>query len=298
MEFPQRVKAHLDPGDRSYPPGVSQQLPTISVVIAVRNGAGTIQRALHSVHEQTYPAIELIVIDGASTDGTQAILGRDSAHLAYWESEPDRGVYHAWNKALRHVAGDWICFLGADDRFADADVLSRLVPHLSRAAPAARVVYAQVRLESPNASGVAVVGEPWDVVRRAFRRGMAIPHQATFHHAHLFAQRGNFDETFRIAGDYELLLRELVHRDPVFVPGVIAVEMGTSGLSSLPGNRVLRITEFERARRMHGLARGPVALAPAVIRARAREFVRRLFGPGAEATANSLYRRLRRGATR
>jgi glycosyltransferase involved in cell wall biosynthesis len=273
---------------------VSRPQPLISVVVAVLNGAATVQRTLDSVFGQRYAAKELIVIDGASTDGTTAILDQNSARLAYWESERDRGVYHAWNKALQHVSGDWICFLGADDQLAEADVLSRLAPHLARASSIARVAYAQIRLES----GGTLIGGPWDAVRPAFWRGMAIPHQATFHHTDLFAQRGNFDESFRIAGDYELLLRELVHRDPVFVPGVIAVEMGTSGLSSRPGNRVLRITEFERARRMHGLARGPVALAPAVIRARAREFVRRLFGSGAEATANSLYRRLRRGSTR
>ena len=92
------------------------RLPRISVVIAVYNGAQTIQRALDSIFEQTYRDLEVVVIDGGSTDGTQAILEHNASQIAYWVSEPDRGVYNAWNKALDHVTGDWVCFLGADDR--------------------------------------------------------------------------------------------------------------------------------------------------------------------------------------
>ncbi len=107
-------------------------LPRISVIIAVRNGAGTLQRALDSVFEQTYDDIELIVMDGASSDGTQAILERNAARIAYWRSEPDGGIYQAWNKALDHVTGDWICFLGADDRFHASDIVASVAAALDR----------------------------------------------------------------------------------------------------------------------------------------------------------------------
>ena len=89
--------------------------PLISIVVSVFNGADTLQQCIDSVTDQTYPAVELIVIDGGSTDGTREILLRNASKLAYWVSEPDRGIYHAWNKALVHAQGDWISFLGADD---------------------------------------------------------------------------------------------------------------------------------------------------------------------------------------
>src|SRR5690606_34585060 len=92
-----------------------QALPRFSVVISVFNGAKTLQKCLDSVAGQTYAARELIVIDGGSTDGTQQILRHNAGRLAYWVSEPDRGTYHAWNKALAQASGDWSCFLGADD---------------------------------------------------------------------------------------------------------------------------------------------------------------------------------------
>jgi glycosyltransferase involved in cell wall biosynthesis len=87
----------------------------ISVIVAVFNGAKTLQQCIDSVAGQTYPHKELIVIDGGSIDGTREILEGDATKLAYWVSEPDRGIYHAWNKALARARGDWICFLGADD---------------------------------------------------------------------------------------------------------------------------------------------------------------------------------------
>ena len=80
--------------------------PTITIVIAVFNGAKTLERAIESVARQTYPYKELIVMDGGSTDGTVEILKRYGATIKYWESKPDRGIYHAWNKALDHAEGE------------------------------------------------------------------------------------------------------------------------------------------------------------------------------------------------
>jgi glycosyltransferase involved in cell wall biosynthesis len=277
---------------------VGTDLPAISVVIAVRNGAASIQQSLESVFDQSYGATELVVMDGASTDGTQAILKRNAARLAYWESEPDRGVYHAWNKALEHVSGDWICFLGADDRFSGPDVLLRAAAVLTRVDPSIRVAYGTINVVDVAGAIISTMGSPWASARKQFTQGMSIPNPATFYRRVLFTELGRFDESFSIAGDYEFLLRELPDREAYFLDGLVAVEMGSGGVSDRPDRRVLRMREAERARRMHGLARGPVALAPAVIRARAREVIRRAFGPGAEATAHSLYRKLRRGVTR
>ena len=132
----------------------------ISIVIAVRNAAPTLQKALDSVFEQTYEATQLIVIDGASTDGTQAILERNAPRITYWESKPDRGISHAWNKALSRASGEWVCFLGADDRFAEPDVMARIARDLSEAASSIRVAYAQVRLVSRDGSTMGIRASP------------------------------------------------------------------------------------------------------------------------------------------
>jgi glycosyltransferase involved in cell wall biosynthesis len=79
------------------------------------NAAAVIERALASVLHQRSAALELIVIDGQSTDGTVEILRRHDSAIAHWRSEPDNGIYDAMNKALSVATGDWLLFLGADD---------------------------------------------------------------------------------------------------------------------------------------------------------------------------------------
>ena len=79
---------------------------TVSIVVAVRNGAATVQRCIDSIASQTFAGREIIVIDGGSTDGTVEVLRLNASRLAYWVSEPDRGIYHAWNKALERASGE------------------------------------------------------------------------------------------------------------------------------------------------------------------------------------------------
>ena len=99
---------------------VKANTPKISVIIVTYNAAETLQACLDSIYQQKYPAIETVVIDGLSTDGTVKILEANTDRIAYWKSEKDEGIYDAMNKGLKHITGDWVYFLGADDiLFAD-----------------------------------------------------------------------------------------------------------------------------------------------------------------------------------
>src|SRR5262245_53799273 len=97
--------------------------PLVTIIIGVRNGAATLARCLDSIAAQTLTSRETIVMDGASTDGTVGLLKARAD--VQWRSEPDRGLYDAWNKALRLRRGAWVLFLGADDCFVDAHVLEQ-----------------------------------------------------------------------------------------------------------------------------------------------------------------------------
>ncbi|WDF78713.1 glycosyltransferase family 2 protein [Mucilaginibacter sp. KACC 22773] len=90
-------------------------LPKINIIIVTYNAAATLQKCLDSIYSQRYPAIDIIIIDGLSTDRTVRLLKDNNAHIAYWKSEKDRGIYDAMNKALDHITGEWVYFLGADD---------------------------------------------------------------------------------------------------------------------------------------------------------------------------------------
>lgn len=269
---------------------MTDPLPKITVIIAVRNGAATLQRALDSVFEQTYEHVELIVIDGASTDGTAAMIERNAARIAYWESKPDRGIYHAWNKALDHASGDWICFLGADDRLHAPAVLERMGSALQGDLQRHRVAYGLVRVVDQDGSTRMTVGGPWADVRDDFRKRMSIPHQATMHHRSLFDRHGRFNQRYRICGDYEFLLREVLVHEPLFVHDLVLVDMGTGGLSSDPMNSLTMTREFHRARFQHGLERVPEWRSFRVIRAVLHAWLTRLFGRRTADTVGNAYR--------
>ena len=264
----------------------------ISIVVAVRNGADTLQGCLDSVFAQDHPGIDLVVIDGASDDGTVEVIEQNASRIDFWESAPDRGIYHAFNKALGHTRGEWIYFLGSDDQIHAPDVLSRMATHLAGAEGRHRIVYGRVNIVDAEGEVIRTDGRPWSRIRRGLREDMMIPHQATFHHRSLFHDSGGFDETFRLSGDYELLLRELLDNDPAFVDSIVVADMGAGGLSARLENAVALAIEFHRARRMHGLTRTPEWRSFRVLRVRGLVWISRTFGPQRAAQAQRAYRRL------
>jgi glycosyltransferase involved in cell wall biosynthesis len=226
--------------------------PLISVIVATFNCAKTFQQCIDSVAIQTYPHKELIIIDGGSEDGTAELLAQNNDKISYWVSEPDRGVYSAWNKGLAKAKGEWICFLGADDYFWGPQVLEHMARRLEKIPENIRVAYGQIMLLSEGGKNLYPVGEPWEKARKCFDQLMSIPHPGAMHRRILFEQRGPFDESFRIGGDYEMLLRELKTGDAVFIPDLITAGMRQGGISSDPAKSLAAVLENRRAQRIHG----------------------------------------------
>ena len=252
--------------------------PLISVVIAVYNGKATLQQCLDSVTQQTYTNIELIVIDGGSTDGTVDLIKANAQRITYWISEPDRGIYNAWNKALAQAKGDWICFLGADDYLRDMQVLAQMVEQLVLVPQDIRVAYGQIMLLNNNGSELYALGEPWANVKNRFKQLMCVPHPAVMHRRSLFADHGNFDESFRIAGDYELLLRELKTKDAFFIEGIVMTAMRQGGVSTDPANTLLGLREVRLAQLKNGLLRPGLGWRVSLLRTYIRLLLWRFLG--------------------
>ena len=226
--------------------------PLITIIIAVFNGVKTLQQCIDTVAQQTYANKELIIIDGDSKDGTVDLLKANNSQITYWVSEPDHGIYNAWNKGLEQAKGDWICFLGADDFLWDMQVLERIAKQLVIIPAGISVVYGQIMLLNNNGENLSPIGESWQKIKKHFRQVMCIPHPGTMHRRSLFEQNGKFDESFRIAGDYELLLRELKKADAVFIPDLIIVGMRQGGISSDPANALVAMREIRLAQRVNG----------------------------------------------
>lgn len=268
-----------------------QSSPLITIIVAVHNGVATLQQCIDSVAEQSYPSKELIVIDGGSVDGTVELIEASSRKIDYWISEPDLGIYNAWNKGLIKAKGEWICFLGADDYLSNAKILEHIAAQLVSIPSDIRVVYGKIMLL--NAEGVELYpeGQPWEEVKERFKQVMCIPHPAVMHRRNLFVRSGPFDESFRIAGDYELLLRELKTNDAHFVHDVVMTVMRQGGVSTDPKNTLLRLREVRLAQQKNRLPWGGVWLM-ALIRAYIRLSLWNLLGQAKARTILDFGRRL------
>ena len=226
--------------------------PTISIIVATMNAATTLKECITSVCEQTYQAKELIIVDGGSTDGTLDIIKKHSNDIAHWQSEPDNGIYDAWNKGLARANGEWICFLGADDKFWTKDSLESFAPHLKTAYPKHRLVYGVLAVLNSDGSFFALVDRPWGKIKKFWTSRMLIPHPGALHHHRIFEEHGEFDNSFKIAGDYDLLLREMKSHEPLYVPGIVQAGYREGGLSSSSSTAIDTIKETRHALMKNG----------------------------------------------
>lgn len=210
----------------------------VSIVTVCFNSAAFIEDAFLSVFSQTYDDIEYIVIDGGSADGTVDIIKKYADKIAYWCSEPDKGISDAFNKGLARCRGDIIGILNADDRYT----------------PRAAETAVKVLTENPAAGFVFgdaqmcdLAGEP--LFRWQGDAGYAfsitydmpsIPHPTVFVRKAVYEEHGGFDTGYKTAMDYELLLRiTLKGVRGIYIPAILA-EMRLGGESDRNYKRAYR----------------------------------------------------------
>jgi glycosyltransferase len=227
--------------------------PVVSVVTAVLNRAGTLGEALASVQAQRGVEVQHVVIDGASTDGSLQLLREQRERIAVLVSERDEGIYHALNKGLARATGDIVGFLHSDDVFAHDQVLARVVAAF--ADPAVDAVYGDLDYVTPDATRVLRRWRSGPYARSRLRRGWMPPHPAFFARRAVYERLGAFDTDFRIAADYDWLLRVLGSGgvQPAYLPEVL-VKMRWGGTSNRSLQRLLRKSREDLlALRRHGI---------------------------------------------
>lgn len=106
-------------GNREVHYPVDPQKPLISIIIVTLNAEDHLDNCIISILNQLYHNIEIIVFDGGSTDSTVSILEKYSQNITYWQSEPDKGIFDAMNKAIKKAKGEWLYFMGADDQLLE-----------------------------------------------------------------------------------------------------------------------------------------------------------------------------------
>jgi glycosyltransferase involved in cell wall biosynthesis len=223
----------------------------VSIITAVRNGADAIGKTLDSVNEQDYPDIEHVIVDGASTDDTMRVVRERGRRVGPWVSERDAGVYDAFNKGLALATGEWIGYLGAGDRFANASSVATLIA-------------AGRNVDAVFADLVIVDAEDGRVTRR-YRSASFSPdrigsgympaHPTLFMRRSVYEMHGRFDTSYRIAGDFEYIVRAFGRNRTTYVhvPEIL-VQMQGGGLSNQGLRSKWRITrEMHRACAANGI---------------------------------------------
>lgn len=193
-------------------------MPSLSILTITRNAETYLEEALSSVQNQKFDHFEHIVWDGGSEDRTLEIA-RSFPHVQLIKGQ-DKGIADAMNKVADHASGDYLWFLHADDRLADAHVLDRIDRTL-KLHPDVDWLSGRVQLIDPKGKLLSVPAfRPYQ--RKKLRRYNTLSHPATLVHRRLFKRVGGFDPKWRYAMDYALWLKLLEIRDPFVFSSVLA----------------------------------------------------------------------------
>lgn len=215
----------------------------LTVVTINYNNCDGLEKTLRSVTSQLTPEVEYIVIDGGSTDGSVELIKKYEKSIAFWVSEPDKGIYNAMNKGIAHASGEYINFMNSGDCFHSSDVLSRVLPLLN-----GKDFYVgeQMHVYKDKSNTLRVAPQSIKFVNLAHQ---ALPHQATFIRTALLKKRP-YDESYRIAADWEQMFYELIIDNASYeaIPFVVA-DFDMMGISSNPRNNDLQREECDRVRK-------------------------------------------------
>lgn len=163
-------------------------LPTVTVITVCYNAKEALKTTMRSVFAQRYDALEYVIVDGASTDGSVELIKQSANKVDHWVSEPDNGIYDAMNKGARQASGEWVMFLNAGDEFANEEVLRRIFEHDIQA----DIVYGDVVKD-----GIVKEAEPPHVAHRMF-----FCHQSCLTRRSCLLQTP-FDTTHKLSADFK-----------------------------------------------------------------------------------------------
>lgn len=219
----------------------------ISIIIATWNAAKTLEVCLNSIVAQLTDEIELIIIDGGSTDKTNEIINSYGDQITKHISEPDKGIYDAWNKGVKIASGNWIAFVGADDILLPHAIQTYLNV-IKETKNINEYDYICARNEYVDANGklLKMLGEKptW----KKMRHMMVAAHVASLHNKQrLFNSLGGYNLDFRICADYELLLRKRNNLNALFISDAQIARMKVGGMSF----STKAIIEVYKIRKLH-----------------------------------------------
>lgn len=212
----------------------------ITIITSVYNNQETIAEAMESVLSQTYPDIEYIIIDGGSSDNTVDIIKTYQDRLGAFISEPDNGIYDGLNKGIKLATGDVIGFLHSDDLYQDNTVIEKVAQAFINNATDS--LYGDLTyVNKINPSKIIRFWQSGEFTLTKLNYGWMPPHPTFFVRRSIYQQYGVFDTSFKIAADYDLMLRFLgkFKISTYYIPSVL-IKMRVGGASNKSLKNVLK----------------------------------------------------------
>ncbi len=207
--------------------------PFFTIIIPTYNSSATLKESLDSVLQQSFRDFEILLMDGVSKDDTVAVAASYHDERIHIHSEPDKGIYDAMNKGLKKASGQWIYFLGSDDRLYDAEVLNDVFQKIRTVKE--KVAYGNVKIEGTVdwAKGGSVYGGKFNLYKLLRRN---ICHQSLFYRTEFIKKhRLEYNPEYPVSSDWDFNLKCRMHTDFFFIDRIIAVFNG-GGLSSSEKN--------------------------------------------------------------
>ena len=179
----------------------------LSVITINYNDKIGLEKTINSVVNQTNTAFEFIIIDGGSTDGSVAVIENYKNKLTYWISEKDTGVFNAMNKGIKVAKGEFLIFMNSGDVFHNQEVINEVLPLLQSDI---QIFYGNNYKVSPTSKRLKTYPEKLSF---SFFYSSSLNHQASFIKRQLFFDSFLYNETYKIASDWEFFVYNICYKN-------------------------------------------------------------------------------------
>lgn len=219
-------------------------MPKLSIITINLNNQEGLKKTIQSVVSQSHKDFEYLVIDGGSTDGSVDVIKQYENHIGYWVSEKDKGIYNAMNKGILKAQGEYLLFLNSGDYLYNSDVLKNVFDFNYNH----DIIYGDLFFLLVDTQSYNVIIRQEDFINKSYFLTCSLPHPCSFIKKELFLLIGLYDESFKIAADYDFFINAIVNHKVSFkrVPTVISV-FNNQGISCNKQFEKLRKQENKKA---------------------------------------------------
>lgn len=217
----------------------------ISIITVCYNAEKEIEQTIKSVINQSYTNIEYIIIDGKSKDDTVRIIEKYKKNIDIFVSEPDAGIYDAFNKGVKKATGEVIHILNAGDYYFDNNVIEKVMKEFNE--KELDYVHAILKTIDPITNYSEYYHFPLNIsIEEAMLKKCCPPHPSFFVKKECFEKYGYFDESYKISADLELMFNCLLHSQNGIFVAIVTTVFVKDGISSNPNYDQLRLIEVNK----------------------------------------------------